>query len=445
VDGLWPYLLFLFLAAWFEAAPVRKWLNLAALALPALLIPACWHKFQIPEHALDPWGRGEPQLFSGLLFLLLPIGTVVLALLPQPRPPAEDLAPRPRHPQGARVRVSRARPQSPAWMKPALTLGSLLIGGALVWGVLDRAKKNLGQIEYYAAIKEPERVLALVSRLKTVTPEAEIRAQLALYHTGRLTQDLFVFANRGSGVLLPGTQLGLLACRSQIQTLLELGHVNEAEHQAAEAIESEGDRPDLLRALAHIYVLKDHPKAAAVFLNRLRQVPFQGDAAARWLAELEQNPRFTEDHDLDLVRSRMPTTDLPHGAMAAEVMLNQLLHTNPRNQMAFEYLMAQYLLDGDFKRLAQHAGQLDDFSYLAIPRHIEEALLLGQKLQGVEFDLHGRKIRPDTLRRFQGFCDALSGSAAQAPVALFALVPDFGDTFWYYYYLRLARRQASPG
>jgi hypothetical protein len=139
----------------------------------------------------------------------------------------------------------------------------------------------------------------------------------------------------------------------------------------------------------------------------------------------------------------MVTTDLPHDELPAETMLRQLLHSNPHNQMAFEYLLAYYLLTGDLKQLAQHLGQLDDFGYRAIPRPVEEALLLGQKLQGLQFDLHGREIRPETVRRFQRFCDALAGRARQAPAGLLALAPDFGDTFWYYYYSRLAQPKGS--
>ena len=106
-------------------------------------------------------------------------------------------------------------------------------------------------------------------------------------------------------------------------------------------------------------------------------------------------------------------------------------------------MIAYYLLAGDLKHLAEHIGQLDDFAYRAIPRNVEEALLFGQKFQGLQFDLHGRKIQPETLRRFQGFCDALAVPAGQTQRTLSALAPDFGDTYWYYYYSRLAQPRGS--
>jgi hypothetical protein len=452
--GLWPFLFFLLFAGWFEASRRRNWLSVAGLVLPALLIPVAGPGLPLPAKILNPWGTGLPLLFASLAFLLLPAGLVALILLPRPRPlaggsagagetPALRSAPRPPQKKGARSRGSPHRPWRQVWTKPAFTMVLLLAGWTLVWGLLDGTRKSLAQIEYCAALGQDKQLLAVAQQLKTLPASAEVRVHLALYHTGRLNEDLFAFANRGKGELLPGLELGLAACLPQGETLLELGQVNEAEHQAHEVLEFDGDRPDVLRLLAKINVLKDRPKAAAVFLNLLCQVPFQRAWAAACLAELGRDPRLTNDHLLALARSRMATTDLPHDELPAETMLRQLLHSNPRNQMAFEYLLAYYLLTGDLKRLAEHLGQLDDFAYRAIPRHVEEALLLGQKLQGLQFDLHGRKIQPETLRRFQSFCDALAGLAGQAPAALSTLAPDFGDTFWYYYYSRLAQPPRS--
>jgi hypothetical protein len=441
--GLWPFLLFQFFAGWFEASQRRKWLSVAGLVIPGLLIPVAWAGLPLPGKALNPWGIGLPLLFACLAFLWLPAGLVVLAQFPQQGPPAENAAPRPAQKKGERSKRPPERWWRRVWVKPAFTLVSFLAGCALVWGLLDGRRKALAQIELCAALGQHERLLAVAQQLKTLPPATEVRVHLALYHTGRLDEDLFAFANRGRGNLLPGLELGLDACRPQGETLLELGQVNEAEHQAQEVLEFEGDRPDMLRLLARVNVLKDRPKAAAVFLNLLRQVPFQRAWAATCLAELKHNPRLAGDRELDLARSWMVTTDLPHDELPAETMLRQLLHSNPHNQMAFEYLLAYYLLTGDLKQLAQHLGQLDDFGYRAIPRPVEEALLLGQKLQGLQFDLHGREIRPETVRRFQRFCDALAGRARQAPAGLLALAPDFGDTFWYYYYSRLAQPKGS--
>lgn len=462
--GLWPLWLCLCFLGWLGAIRGSTWPNVAGAFLPALLLPVAALGWPLPGKALTPWGTGAPLLWGGLAFLVCPLGFFLLAwfsrrsavsqgrgpcpenrpLAPaaagKPNPPAHRAVARPRLAKSPSARTSPVRWWRGAGSRQFLTLGGLLAVWALVWGLLDADRKTLAEIEYRAALKQYEPLLAAAARLKVLPPSVEIRAQWALYHTGRLSQDLFTVSSRGRGNLLPGLELGIEACLPQSQTLLELGQVNEAEHLAQEAIELLGDRPDALRLLADVNVLKDRPKAAAVFLRVCSEVPFRGAAAAARLAELERNPRLTGDPEMDLARSRLTTTDLPHDALPGEVMLRQSLDSNPKNQMAFEYLLAHYLLIGDFKRLARHAGQLQDFSYLAVPRHIEEALLLGQKLQGLEFELRGLKIRADTIQRFDRFRNAIDGMAGQGADALSALAPEFGDTFWLYYYSRLAHR-----
>jgi hypothetical protein len=94
----------------------------------------------------------------------------------------------------------------------------------------------------------------------------------------------------------------------------------------------------------------------------------------------------------------------------------------------------------DVDRLAKQLGRLDDFGYTTIPRHIEEAVLLCQRLNSVRVDLHGRQIRPETVQRFGEFTEALN-RARNNPNDRPALAHNFGDTFWFYFYTRVIRSQ----
>ena len=443
VAGLGSFLLFLFLAAWFEAIHYRQWLKVAVLVgLGILLGPVGWHVLQLPEPPLNPSAIGRALPFAGVLFLLLPTGLLVLLWRRQPL----TLAPAPvvqsRKSADAKNQGLRAAGRGWAWREPAFVIGLLLAGWAVVGSLFDGTRNKLDLIEYYAALRQDEPLLSVAAQLKSIPPQAEVRLRLALYHTGRLTQDLFAFPLSRKNLLLPGMSRGMGTSRAEIDTLLELGQVNETERLAQESLEFDGDRPDMLRVLAQVNILKDRPEAAAVFLNVLRQVPFQRDWATACLAGLEHNPRLTGNAELDEVRSRMPTTDFPHETISdsTEDLLRQLLASNRQNHMACEYLLTHYLLTGNLKKLARLAGQLEGYGYTVIPRRVEEALVLGQQLQGLELELQGLKLQPDTLRRYQSFRAALRQKPGQDPGALAALAPDFGDTFWYYYYSRLNQK-----
>jgi hypothetical protein len=444
--GLWPFLLFLFLAGWFEAIQGRTWLKVAGVVFSGLLVPVAWHSLQFAEQNLNPWETSHALLFASLLFLLLPATLPILAWLSKPLPIPKVPEARPHKRGDSQNRNLPAGGWRLVLGKPAFAAGLLLAGWLVVWSLFDGTQKKLAQIEYYAAGKQDKRLLDVAAQLESMPPDAEVLVRLALYHTGRLTQDLFAFAHTRNESLLPGLSQGVETARFQIETLLELGRVNDAEHMAHESLEFDGERPDVLRALAKINILKNRPKAAAVFLNVLRRIPFQGGWASTWLEELARNPRLTGNPELDLIRSRMPTTDFPHINMSdvAAGMFRQLLASNPRNQMAFEYLMAQFLLSGELEKLGGQVERLDDFAYAEIPRPVEEALLLGQKLQGVQFELHGLTIRPETNRRFRSFCDVLGGATGPSRAAFSGLAADFGDTYWYYYYSRPTPQPDSP-
>ena len=237
---------------------------------------------------------------------------------------------------------------------------------------------------------------------------SEVRLHRALYHTRRLGEEAFSYTNQIGWEVLPALGGGLDSCRPQSRTMLELGLVSEAEHLAHEALESEGERPELLRLLAEVNLLKERPRAAQVFLRVLNQVPFQQSEARLWLSNLEGDPQCLANVELAAVRPLLLTNDLAHQAFPAEGLLVQLLRCNPTNRMAFEYLMAHYLMKLELDKVVDRLWQLEAFKYQGIPRHYEEALLLYEQARGSHLELAGRKVRPETMERFRRFTDAMS-------------------------------------
>ena len=69
------------------------------------------------------------------------------------------------------------------------------------------------------------------------------------------------------------------------------------------------------------------------------------------------------------------------GDWSTEQILQQCLEANPSNRMAFEYLLAHYLLTSDMKGLASLAPRLKDF-YRELPTHVQEALLGFRNVNG---------------------------------------------------------------
>ena len=430
--GLWPSALFAVLAGLFEIVAGRRWALGWGCFLSGLIGPfwTIWFCNADAARLLFPWGGGMPLVVAAVLYLYIPFLFVVSAFLRRAAVrSATKGAPVPQARRGALGFLL------PRWfqgriVKRTFATSLFILSWALIWFGFDLQGKALAQIDYCDGRREYEKVLATAANLKEKNIATEIRVQRALYQTGRLGEDLFSFRNPMTRSVLSS---GSDSWRARSQMLLELGQVNDAEHFAHEALEVEGEKPQTLWLLAEINILKNRPAAARVFLNVLSLVPFERKGAERCLRELETNPTLRGNHKLEQIRSRLVKKDLGHNGAPTEILLVQLLNANPQNQMAFEYLMSYYLLSRQPDKLVERLKQMNEFEYANIPRHWEEAVLLYQGLKGVQVDLHGRRIRLETLQRFQQYCRATATGPFGTAEGKRKLTGDFGDTYWYYY------------
>jgi hypothetical protein len=429
--GLWSALLFAVLCGLFASFQMRnRPAGLGSLVL-ALVVPALTLALGDLKMVwlIQPWPEGVDGMLAAALYASVPVAGVLLAWLPKPAVSRRD---------------SRNQPADGHWHQASgfgqvVAALLLVVGGAAVWLSFDHRQKLLVQIDYDSSCGRYEPVIAAARQVAPLSYPAEVRAHLALYHTGRLAEDLFTFPNMIEDAKVEGLAD---AFRVQSQILLELGLVNDAEHSAHEALEMQGQRPDLLRVLARINLVKHRPQAAQVFLNVLSLIPFQGERAnANWP---ETSPEISPDESAFLARIRSVglTNDVLHSALPMQSLLELLLAANPTNQMAFEYLMANYLMDLNLPKTIEYLQLLDNFNYPRLPRSYEEALVLYQQVAKVQVDLRGRQIRPETVERFRRFQEAvkqLNGKADRQA----AMASEFGDTYWYFYGVRRLKRAAQ--
>ena len=431
--GLWPSALFAVLAGLSEIVPGRRWALGGGCFLSVFIGPFWIIWFCDAAGLFVSWGGGMRLMVAAVLYLYIPFLSVVPALLRMAAVRTEmKSAPVPQARRGASGFFL------PQWFQKRIGKGALatslfILGWALIWFGFDVQSKALAQIDYYSSRSEYNKVLAIAANLKEMRTSTKICVWLALYHTSRLGDDLFSFGNPSRQDMLPGLKQGLDPLRAQSQTFLELGQVDDAEHLACEALEHEGEKTETLWLLAEINILKGRPAAARVFLNVLNLVPFERKGAESCLRILETNPTMSGNHKLERIRSRLVKTNFPHPGTPTESLLMQLLDSNPHNQMAFEYLMSYYLLSRQQDKFVEKLKRMDDFKYANFPRNWEEAVLLYQGLKGVQVDLHGRQIRPETLQRFQQYCQATATKLFGTAEGNSKLPVDFGDTYWYYY------------
>jgi len=216
---------------------------------------------------------------------------------------------------------------------------------------------------------------------------------------------------------------------------LQLGLVNESEHEAYEALVVFGEHPVILARLALIHLAKDQPEAARQVLEALRTYVHYRGFARKILSELEVDPALSADRYLSYLRSVRAEREAAIAGIYLEDRFDSLLRRNKHNRMAFEYRMAFFLLNLLLEDFAEHLDALDTFGYPDIPRHYEEAVLIHEDLSGEKVDLGGRQISAQTRRAYHELTRMLADirQPETRQSAREAIAANFGDTYFYYY------------
>jgi hypothetical protein len=133
------------------------------------------------------------------------------------------------------------------------------------------------------------------------------------------------------------------------------------------------------------------------------------------------------------LRSLLLDKDYPTHYLPKEEMLSWLLEKNSQNRMAFEYLMAWYLLNKHLVKFTQKIEHLQDFGYPELPTHYEEAALI--YVYGTRKPLHisGYKPSPQLQQRIEDFGQLLNSYGKDKKAAFGELSRKYRNTYFFYY------------
>ncbi len=267
-----------------------------------------------------------------------------------------------------RVATARTRPWGAMFGKSAsAALPFVLLASALYINHKELRKPSVLS-NYYFQQKQWNRILELAGRLPKGQFNVFVNHDIlrALYHTGRLPYDMFRYPLKPEAILLTheGKQTDLTEWKLS-DILLELGQVNTAQKLASELIATKSHLGIALEELGWINIIKGCPATARVYLNALSQDLVYGARARSLLHSLDNGFTPEQAAYIDRIRSFMPNepTAMTGGESVDETLAGLLQH-NPHNKMAFEYLMACYLVTGQVNKIVENMGRLPS---LAIP------------------------------------------------------------------------------
>ncbi len=320
------------------------------------------------------------------------------------------------------------------------------VGSAFVWAAgatvavvsLDGPQKALLAVHHHACQRQWAEVLRASPRCrdKYVVMNAVDRA---LYHTGRLNQDLFTYLQHPDALVCTGADHGLFYWH-WLDTLLDLGLLNLAEKNLTECMEMFGEHPMILQRLALVNFAKGKMAAGRIYLEKLRRTLFFSTWARDYLQRLAADPTLAADPQMQQWRSHALRKDSPGSFYAPEPMLLALAEQGSQNRMAFEYLMAWYLMEKRLDKFVKNLGRLPDFGYTAFPPLYQEATLIYATKYPVR--LGDFAIRPEVQQRIKQFSDIFNRYGRNKDAAFSELAGNFaGSYFFYFIYAASPARQ----
>lgn len=305
----------------------------------------------------------------------------------------------------------------------------LLLSAAVFSFSFDEKKKEIYQIEVFAHAENWQGVLKNALHFQNFNSKLlHFQINRALYHQGVLLDKLLQYPQTSGieGLFLDGSTDGTIA-QPKADFYLKMGYGNESRHFANEALIARGNKPNTLKCLIINYAAADQPVIAARYLNVLNQ----SIAHRQWVKDHAGLLHGETNEEVQWIRNNFPERDFFTGLARPENKLKRFYLNNPQNKMAFEYLIANYLITHKVGNIAHEIKTFRQLGYTRLPRLVEEAVLLYLGLSSEQdLDLAGFEISKEAQQDFRDFSITVqkAGGIPQARNA----VQHYSHTYWYY-------------
>ncbi|MBN2000971.1 hypothetical protein JW935_25725, partial [candidate division KSB1 bacterium] len=318
----------------------------------------------------------------------------------------------------------------PVYQAPAVVVMTII----LLLVSFNREQKYKILIDYCADNQEWRKVLDLSSKLKKYDLYVNFNVNRALFHTGQMLDNLFSYPQiiGPDGLFINRFIAGQIAIPTS-DLYFELGHVNAAQAYAYEGQAKYKYNPRILKRLVFTNIINEKYAAAEKFIKLLKKSPVHRNWAIKYGKYLTDHSLIEKDKLFAMKRSQKPKTDFFISNKLPYYDLEQLVKENSENRMAFEYLMAYYLLDCKIGNIINNIQNFKRPAYNRIPRNIQEALLIIQVIsagsgQHEAVDLR-KYIQITTLNDFKEFTRLL---VPDKNISQQRVEKKFKNTYWYY-------------
>jgi hypothetical protein len=313
-------------------------------------------------------------------------------------------------------------------------IGTILVLVVLVHSSktsINEDERNIYQILQASFEKDWDKVLELTNKIYYPNQLVQYEINRALYHTGSLLDHLFYYPQQfgEKGLFLEGNSSSQVAIH-MIDFYYDLGFANETRHWATEAQMVLMRHPVVLKNLVISYIALGNDKAAEKYLRILSRSRLYRE----WCKEIQGMIENNTADDLEAIKFfhlNNPEHDFFAETGDPTRKLLNFYYNNLNNKMAFEYLIASYLLQHKIGTVISHISEFKKFGYERLPKTVEEAALIYMSSKEANPALLADySVGVKTLEEFREFGSLMANTSSK--VQRMEKTAKYRNTYWFY-------------
>ena len=222
--------------------------------------------------------------------------------------------------------------------------------GYLVWKNSNFKAEKVMKYDFMACHQQWNRILETINTEKPNNQIGVTVQNLALAMRGILLDHLFDYNQNGIAGLLPDVKTDATSPLPTAEAFYQLGMINVAQRTVFEAQEAILDFQKSARCykrLAQTNLINGNYAVARKYLSALQKTLFYREWANETLQLLGNEEAIAQHPEYGHLRQWAYKNDFYFSDHVTPEMLESLYDSNADNSLAYQYLLAYYLLTGD--------------------------------------------------------------------------------------------------
>ncbi len=320
-------------------------------------------------------------------------------------------------------------------MQPAIAVQAGLFALLAFFGFRSFANFEAEQIMTYDYLVRNERWKDVIKYAEKKPPKNYLSLSmlnLSLAKTGELGNSMFRYNQHGVNGLFLAFNREYVTALMGSEILYHLSLTNACQEYAFESMQTipdMGQSARVIKRLAETNLINGQYNVSEKYLKLLENTLFYRKWAKTSMTYLSNEDKINSHPDWGEKRKFRVRGDYFFHIKNIEAVLNRMVKENPGNRVAFEYLMAFYMINKDLRNFVNLIPAMEKMQYKTVPISYQEAIMYIIGLNSADPASNAPSyISSETKARMKAY----AGIYTSRPDAESRLAEKYAATYWYY-------------